>query len=307
MTRTRPAGYTRLVTTDGTCPLPHGRTPDGQPTAAPQLRPDRYLCHHCTVRLRRTLEDLPSLMADLEITLARQLRIGYTDADTAWPQTTAATPLPFDLRASEAGWVARMTILANVDWVAGIRGHTVPQSWLAIATYLTDAVDWIARHPDGPQVVDEILAATRQARAAIDRPADRVYVGRCGALIETPEHLAATDCAEELYARADRTDVTCPRCGTTWDVHQRQAAMLEQLRDHVLPAVDIARAVAGLGRDITPELIRQWKRRRLLAPAHDEQGRPRATTDGRPLYRVGDVLDLVAQRAVSAAGGSVPS
>lgn len=306
------------------CPLNHR---DG----APELDPDAYVCRTCTGRLRGLLTDLPGLFGDLDTTLTRQAvfttRYAGTgpttpdpDDEHPAPQTAATTPLVVHLGAADALFVTRNTLLAWADWVTAVRGHHLPTTWARIADYLRDAARWLSQHPDGPQVVDELTAALRHARATIDRPADRAFIGTCGALIETAMHLGAVDdtgapvlslvptsCTEQLYAREGRPVIDCPRCGTTWDVAARQQALLEQLEDHVLPAVDIARAVDGLGVPVTADRIRQWKRRRLLAVALDDHGRPRADVRGRPLYRVGDVLDLVAGHSVSVAGGSVPS
>lgn len=282
---------------DRACPL------DGA-----HLPPDRTVCRTCTGTLRGLLTDLPGLMGDLVVTLTRQARYG--------PRVGARTttnPLPFAYGASEARWVAHTTLVGWTFWVADIRAHRRPETWGEIAGYLRDhgGLDWAAQHPDGPQLVEELTAALRNARRAIDRPADRAFIGTCGALIEIDvvvdghRTLLPASCPEELYAPVDRDEIDCPRCGTTWNVRARQDAMLTDLRDVLLPAVDVARAVDGLGVDITPERIRQWKRRGVLAPAVDECGRARADVHGRPLYRVGDVLDVVAGQAVSDPRGSV--
>jgi len=298
------------------CPLTHR---DGAPT----LDPDQYACRSCTGRLRGLLTDLPGLFGDLDTTLTRQavFTTRYASTGPATPDidddphpaplTAATTPLVVHLGAADAIFVTRNTLVAWADWITAVRGHTLPTTWAGIGEYLRDATRWLARHPTGPQAIDELSAALRHARTAIDRPADRVFVGTCGALIETPMRLGAVDdtgapvpslvpttCTEQLYAHDGCATVECPRCGTTWDVSVRQQTLLEQLEDHVLPAVDLARAIDGLGVPVTADRIRQWKRRRVLAVAVDEQGRPRADRRGRPLYRVGDVLDLVAERAV---------
>jgi len=279
---------------DGACPLTH------RDDAPPQLDPDQYVCRRCTGRLRGLLSDLPGLMGDLDIALTQQARFTARVGSRSTERR-----LPLGLPAADAAFVARNTILANTEWVAAVRGHPIPQTWTAIAGYLTAATTWLSRHPDGPQVVDELTAAVVNARRTIDRPADRAYLGRCGALLEVVDVdglTGAVDCAHELYARDDQVVVDCPHCGTTWNVRTRQDRMLEQLRDHLLPAVDVARAVDGLGRPVTPELIRQWKRRGVLAVTLDEHGNPRADPRGRPLYRVGDVLDVVAGRVTEAGG-----
>jgi hypothetical protein len=268
------------VTADHPCPL------DGAALPA-----DRFVCRGCTGRLRGLLTDLPGLMGDLDVALAKQARFS---GNVGGRSTTTA--LAFGYAASEAAWVARQTILVWIDWVTAVRGHRVPDTWGEVGDYLARlALDWIARHPNGPQCVDELTAAIRQARHCIDRPAERRYVGVCNGTTLDADGLAVI-CTQELYALGDHDTVECPRCGATYDVRARQDAMLNQIRDHVLTAADMARAVDGLGVDITFDRIRQWKRRGQLAPVLDEAGNPRADIHGRPLYRVGDVLDIVAGR-----------
>lgn len=274
------------------CPLDHGTH------AAPDLPPDRYVCHHCTGRLRALLTDLPDTMAALDGALARQLRFTRQHGSRS-----TTTPLPYAPAAADAMYVARATTLKLADWVAGVRGHPTPQTWASIARYLIDALGWITAHPDGPGVVDELTAALTNARRTIDRPADRAFLGTCGALIE--HDTAPIDCPEQLYAPTTATTFDCPRCGTTWQVRDRQDAMFEQIRDLLLPAADLARAITGLSRQVTFDQIRQWKRRGHLTPALDENGNPRANPQGRPLYRVGDVLDLATQRGVSVAEATI--
>lgn len=272
------------MTDERPCPLTHR---DG---AAPELPADRYVCRQCTGTLRGLLTDLPGLMDDLDAALGRRLHFTTRTGSRA---TTA--PLPFQPAASEAGYVARQTILVHLDWVCAVRGHHAPDTWAGVGAYLRDAVDWVARHPDGPQVVDELTAALRQARHAVDRPADRAYVGVCGGTLVDGDDLVQV-CAEQLYAHPDRDTVTCPRCGTAWLVAERRARMLDQLRDLVLTATDLARAVDGLGVEVTAQRIRQWKRRGQITPAQDDRGRACADAKGRPLYRVGDVLDAMADQ-----------
>jgi len=280
------------------------------PIDATPLTDNRYVCRSCTARLRGLLTDLPGLMTDLDVALAKQATFGASVGGRA-----TANSLAFGYAASEAGYVARQTVLVWVDWITAVRAHRVPETWAEVGDYLANrAPNWIAQHPDGPQIVDELTAAIRHARQAIDRPAERHYVGPCDALIETlnlttygdlhPVLIPVT-CTQELYATGDRPTVDCPRCGTRHDVRARQDAMLEQLRDHVLNAADMARAVDGLGVDLNADRIRQWKRRGLLTVALDNTDRPRADEKGRPLYRVGDVLDIVAGRVLSGVGAKV--
>lgn len=252
------------------CPLEH------RDTAAPDLDPDRYVCRGCTGRLRGLLTDLAGLMDDLDTALARQARFAR---EANVHRRGAEEPLPFAVGPSEAGYVARATILVWVDWVTAVRGHTTPRTWRTVGEYLHDATDWIAAHPDGPNAVDELTAALRQARWAIDRPADRRYLGLCQG-----HRTDGTPCRQALFARDDQTTVECRRCHHPWPVDELLAELRARIEDHELPAADAARLLTEVGVRVDVNTIRQWKRRGQIQSTGD-------TIDGRPLYRIGDILD----------------
>ncbi|MBW0254963.1 hypothetical protein [Cellulomonas sp. PS-H5] len=97
-------------------------------------------------------------------------------------------------------------------------------------------------------------------------------------------------CGADLYAVPDAAVVTCRACGARYDAPARRAWHLEQARDLLLPARDIARAVDGLGVDISLDTVKSWvHRKRLVGHGHVDirDGRTAAT------HQVGDVLDPV--------------
>ncbi|MEE6273505.1 hypothetical protein V2J56_09120 [Georgenia sp. MJ206] len=257
------------MTTDRVCPV-----------TGEQLDPDHYVSVTAVRRLRQRLKNLVGLMTDLDDAVGKRLRFsGPSDGGKS-----SDRPLPINLSAAEAAYAARQTLLVWVDQVARVRGHAVPSSWTAIGRYLTDAADWLSRHPDGPQAFDEILDALSIARRTVDRPAERKYAGPCGALIDDGAGGGVT-CDGELYARAGAAEVECPRCGTAYDVEGRRAWMLERLEDALLPAAEMSRALYGLGVGVTSAMVRGWRHRGLLSSNGDSRR-------GQPLYRVGDVISL---------------
>ena len=282
----------------GTCPL--------HDVDVVELDADRYVCRACTARLRGLLRRLPDLVTDLQVALTGQVRFTAQRGtsrprrpdvdDAAWPQTAAVTRLPYAVGPSEAGWVLRDTVLAHLEWVLDIRGHHVPTTWAGVATYLLGAVDWLSRHPDGPQVVDELTAGLRQAWRAIDRPADQHYLGLCPGTLVDADGLA-TVCAYPLYGADTAASVTCPRCSAPRPVAELHAALVARIEKHQLAAVDAERVLATVGIDVPARLIRLWKHRGELEVAgHDVRGRP--------LYEVGAILK---RNAVSDPGGTVAS
>ena len=249
------------------------------------------LCRACTTRLAADLDQVTWLERELTTVLARQAVYG----DRAGGRS-AEHPLPYDPRASEAAWVLRDT-LTNVARALGPQppanrpesagDATKPSGWAdplgtgvsaaRIARSLAQRLDTIRRHPEAYLLADEVHAAVTQARRVIDRPPARVYVGHC-------------PCHTDLYARPGAASVRCTGCGTTYDVAQRRAELLEAAHDRLATATEIARLLKALGLDVSASRIRGYAHRGRLTP----RGR---NHEDDPLYRVGDVLDLITEKA----------
>lgn len=249
------------------------------------------LCRACTTRLAADLDQVTWLERELTTVLARQAVYG----DRAGRRPSTDHPLPYDPRASEAAWVLRDT-LTNVaraiapeptperpqtaadgpspsDWTDSLGADL---SAARIARSLSERIDTIRRHPEAYLLADEVHAAVTQARRVIDRPPAKWYAGRC-------------PCETDLYARPGAASVRCTGCGTTYDVAARRAELLATVEDRLATATEIARALTALATPITPAAIRGYAHRGRLTPRG-------TTVDGRPLYRVGDVIDLITER-----------
>ncbi|MFJ2298142.1 hypothetical protein [Oerskovia paurometabola] len=259
--------------------LPHHERCDGCGTPDhPRLNP-----------LRETGERpvSPGLATDLDDAIARQSTgIGIVPADPEHelPDESGLVRLPYGYRASEARWELLSTMTATGDDIARRRGLFRPLNTLdALANWLTHQVQWLRQQPDGADTIAALTDLLRAARRVIDRPADRKYAGPCTATT-VDEHGLATDCAGELYALHGRATVTCPDCGTDYPLDARRAWLRDQADDMLLPATELARAIDGLGIQVKAATLRKWaSRKRIL-----NRG-----TDTHPLYRVGDVIDLV--------------
>ena len=86
----------------------------------------------------------------------------------------------------------------------------------------------------------------------------------------------------------------CPACSTEHDAATRREWLLEAARDQLLHAGWMAAALSALlGEQVTDAQVRGYAHRgRIVAHGTDERGRP--------VYRVGDVLDMVERgRAVA--------
>lgn len=273
-------------------------------------RDTRLLCDQCTWRLGRELDALPVLVDELDTTLTRQARIG---GNRGGRRGTRPTDPVAKIDAELHAWNSRLPVLQLRDSIGpaltriarDVVGGNPPAdpSWLDVtAQLLQQHLDTIARHPDAAAIWRELTGLADQARHAIDRPADRLYAGICGATVESTEEpgdglarggVGHWRCTEPLYADPRYGDVTCPECGTRWDVDQRRQQMLRDLDDRLVTAAEASRLAAYLGElhvghDRFRNLITQWRRRGRIA-THDH------ADDGTPRYLFGEVIALLAR------------
>lgn len=225
------------------------------------------ICSFCVRAFLRRLATVGDVVHQL--VLARSH--GLTRPDTLGiSRRSQAGALPVDLSACQAG-----ADLADVLGVWAREFGATPASADESAMWLATYAEAVAASPQAQQCVDECTDAIRRAWKAVDLPADRTFLGPC------------PDCGADLYARPSRAQVTC-RCGTVTDAASRRDWLLSQVRDQLDTATGIARALPGLvSVPLTPAMIRGYAHRGRLSP------RP-AGPDGRPRYRIGDVLDLLA-------------
>jgi len=130
---------------------------------------------------------------------------------------------------------------------------------------------------------DELGYAMRLLVRTVDTPPVRWYAGTCG------EPTAAGPCPAELYAPTGAPTVRCGLCGAA--MTRRPAGMAAGAgADQLLHAGWMASALAALGTPVPVNTIRVWAHRgQIAAHGTDRQGRP--------VYRVADVLDRVRHAA----------
>lgn len=254
--------------------------------------------------------DTGGLADELVTSYARQSRSGGGSSGVGKP---AERPVPWDDRASAvaARLTAQLSVWVRVVWrsvgearvegprcraacwhpsCSAVTAHRFPRLEPAsMAAWLLHWVEWLRHDEHAVAAVDGIVGAVDNVRRAVDRRGELWYAGRCTAEVEGPEG-ERWCCLEDLYVRHGAKRVTCRRCDSVWSVEDRRTWLLAEAEDTLATAAEIARAVTALGKPVEPERIRQWKTRGRLVP-HSEDDR------GRPLYRVGDVLDLLAEDA----------
>jgi hypothetical protein len=195
---------------------------------------------------------------------------------------------------------------------------------IAAAQFLVTQLPWLAHATDeqgGPyaaSVFAEIRDCASRMRAVVEGPADRRYLGPCGAerehdplCVDQSGHPHDNECEcwchdgepgaceGDVYARDGAPAGHCRTCGATVDTDQRRAWLDAEVRSRAFRAAEIAGAYG-----INVKTIRSWATERQARYDHSgtqvEAARPAKLhvhgfdRDGRPLFLVGDVLDLAA-------------
>ena len=260
----------------------------GRPT-----RDTLTMCDTCADSLSKALGEVPWVVDELNTTITRQRAIptegSASNAETALPWHEKAGDALRDLKALLVSWA----LFCEAEAVQHQSPRREPlsiddDSAVALSRWLLWRVDGLARHEIGPDAVDEITDAVANCVRMIDRRPDRWYAGPCINLVDEGE------CGADLYAKRQTGDVKCRKCGAVYDVAERREFLLAEAEDRLADASTLARAVSWLGTEpLTAARVRKWAERgRIVSHGHD--GR-------RPLYRIGDAIDLLAGGATRSA------
>jgi len=201
-------------------------------------------------------------------------------------------PIPFNGRAGDARAELLTALTTAADRIAHERLlFQAFNTERALGPWLARQVPWLRAHTEGAERVEYLLDVLGKASRVVDRPPDRVYLGRCvGTVVSDvgPE----VRCTEELYAVPTREEFTCRRCGWVYELAERRAHLLGLTTGLRLGATDCARALAGLGLDVTASRVREYASRGLLTPVRDGEGND-VRVRGHAVYLVADVLAVV--------------
>lgn len=240
-------------------------------------RPEhQYVCVTCVQMLKRDLNEVPSMLAELEVTITRQdvMSKGGTMAKSA------DTALPFKWGASDALWVLGNVITTWARMLVEHSGFRSPadSSQVGAAKFLLTYVQSLAMHPEAGQAVDEIESAVKNAMRSVDHPVDpRAFLGKCGDVD------GAKGCRGRVYALPKEEFGTCERCGEHHHAQTRRSLMLRKMANHKLTASEIATMLAGVGVEISVKQIQDAGRNGcIIATGSDAHGKRS--------YRVADVL-----------------
>lgn len=241
----------------------------GRPTGG-----NTYLCGDCRDAYARALGDTPAIAHELNVTLARQARFAASPT-----VRFTSNALPYDVPASDAlhrlhaELVSLVLLCEAEDVTGGGDGPALGDTYGSISRWLLTRLDGAAARPWAADLM-QLVAVIESCELIIDRPEEKTYAGPC------------EECTTDLYVQHGLGSVQCEGCGKTYDVQQRRDWLLDVVYDRLASTVEIARALSSLELPITADLISQWRhRKRLLPKGYDKRGAP--------LYRVGDVIELM--------------
>lgn len=256
---------------------------------------DRYVCAPCitdgraaldlyagTLRLGRgETAGQTSLLRELQTTATRQARMNRPD-DTSRP---TERPLPFNERAAailadDTAWLD--TAAAALD----ITPRRPDQRGAPLAALIAQHLPKHAGRPAAVMIVAEARRRAARAQAVIDRPAITWFAGKC-------------ECGTDLYAREGAAAVECRACGRVHDVEARRAYLLTLVEDRLATVAELCRAVHLFEQPVTRSQITNWSSRGQLA----KRG---VNRNGHTVYRIGDVLNLLATSARTGKRGARP-
>lgn len=245
------------------------------------------LCAPCTGLLTRNLADLPELADELHITMTRQDQLG----SPASGGRSSETPLAWKVAAGETYRKLRDMLRRWVEQFTRAEPPATDVPVIDLARVLANIVGDVRQHDDGPAFAIACRDAVRECRRVIDKPPERVYLGPCG--LEDDDEAV---CSEELFARVGADVAVCWACGREHSTHERRALLLGEVQDQNVPATTVAGVlVTHMGVTVTTSMIRGYEARgRLLCKGLDKTGRK--------LFRVGDVMDVLANRVPDSVG-----
>lgn len=280
----------------------------GRPTAG------AVLCGRCQETLAYSLVNTAAYWDDLDTVSTKATH--YGSANSGGAKVWKTQPLPVDGRFTDVtgdGTQVRYDVWASVvAWCrvvmedqpeldgptcvscihtscAQIRRRRWPRNSVrSMMAYFDRQFRWIIREEWAATFLDEMLDNERRLRRLVDRPADRWYAGKCSAAD------GDTICETELYALADRGDITCPSCEEVYDVSVRRDFLLEQAKGYNVTATEAARALLawtdyeGTEAKLV-DRIRKWRDRERL----DVRDVTSLSGRDRHLYRLGDIQDLL--------------
>jgi len=292
------------------------------------------LCNACCTTLKIALDNTAAYHGDLLSVGDHSVRVRTRRAGHADPVLTAIISERELPRDDDPDIAAADTKNQLVTWARVILDDNPDMDWPAdtvhaLVGFLIRNLKSIATADWADQILSESLTLERRLRRIVERGKGRWYAGICSTILRadrphdglscacachqspgTPcdieggcgleyETVDGEICERDLYAIPGYSYVRCPDCKTQHSVTARRKTLLSEARETLLPLSVIATVCVTLLED-EPSVerlnkrLKKWTDRGDLIWADNDAGTR--------LYRVGEVLDLLARRAADPRG-----
>ena len=265
-----------------------------------------WACSSCGSRAGDQLNDIADMTP-----AARDIATGQSHrAGGSGGSGKPGSRLPFDLGATsklDAVQGELITWARHVTETRGIHGPGIHGDPIArFATWLGGHVEWMRHRQEADEFLAAVDSCLRVVRSIARGPAEQKYLGPCGADRKHADLCGETVCYEDdftlnctcwchtdepstcegdVYAYRGSRVGRCRTCGAEVATGDREAWLDGEVRSHAFRAAQIAEAYG-----VNANTIRSWAARGQLVPhGHDPEDRP--------LFNVGEVLDLAAADA----------
>ncbi|NGX09129.1 hypothetical protein [Mycobacteroides franklinii] len=247
-----------------------------------------------------------------------QTRMGSSSVRTA-PDSmpllpdSRASKLRHQIHAELTSWVKQITEGRRIrflpldsvepDFIGPLRPgwRRIPADYTATSA---DMARWLAHNllaimseENAAELYDELVALTRKAHRAIDRPELQLF-GECSKSMGESDEGVPLACGVKLYAEKGETVVACPRCRSTYGVDELRDDMRARARDQAMTGADVLRMMKLAGE--APASATFYKVLGRVAPRsylHADGQRNQTWTPGcKKLYAYDDVVAKVNEK-----------
>lgn len=221
-----------------------------------------YLCHDCTGKLERDLQDVSMAVESLWASAAR-LDVGNGSVGSSGHSAPTA---PTNSSAYDAGRTLNVILTGWADTL----GYREPHAVKAAAILLT-RIREVRRQEWAPDLKRELREVMWQCDSITDRKQPRVFAGICPI-----EDEAGVECGTPVYVTEGRPTATCRECKAVWDVTDWRERAITAAGLNTGTAAEVSRILSDPARNLVLRqgTIRQWINRGKLAPIGYRKGRP---------------------------------
>lgn len=248
-----------------------------------------WLCDECVTAFEYRLAEVDSVVDELTAVVPRMtLTATYGQRASSGQAQHAPAPVNVDAVSSLDElhrWLMGTALRLAQDTRTPLEGrsHQAVSSWLVKHMGNLRMRNWSTTlHAELDKLLRECERITHEA-------VPRVFGGTCPE-DETP-----------LYAAKGDTEVRCKTCGTSYEVMRWRAHAQLAADHHVATPAELSRLLStpSYNLEVTAHQIRMWATPRGHQPAKIFRANPETDETGKrlmPTYRLGDVLNQVAQR-----------